>query len=130
MVSEPMACYLRKLQEKNGKLMLVMDVENSWKGKHGGQNHGIAIRWDSANLYEYSTPQMADLIGGLFLLMCKGDWVDAMNILDKHEKACNDWIKKYNEGKEKDGTPSPEEVAKVKELNRMDQNKPRQGVDE
>lgn len=130
MVSEPMACYLRKLNEKKGKLMLVIDVENSFKTSHGKENHGIAIRWDSANIYEYSTEKMADLVGALFLLMCKGDWVAAVDILDKHDKPCNEWIKRYLEGKERDNTPTEEEKARIRELNRIDQNKPKQGAGE
>lgn len=125
MVSEPMACYLRKLKEKNGKLMLVIDVENSFKISHGKTNHGIAIRWDSANLYEYSTPEMAELVGALFLLMCKGDWLAAVDILDKHDTPCNDWIRRYKDAKEMESNPSEEEKARVRELNRMEENKPR-----
>lgn len=128
MVSEAMAAYLRKLKEKNGKLLLVMDLENTWKTSHGKTNKGIAVRWDSANIYENTTEQMADLIGALFLLMCKGDWCKAVDILTKHENAALAWIESHE--KSKDKTPTDEEKARVKELNRMEQNKPKQGAEE
>lgn len=128
MVSEAMAAYLRKLKEKNGKLLLVMDLENTWKTSHGKTNKGIAVRWDSANIYENTTDKMAETIGALFMLMCKGNWSKAVDIITKFEAPANDWIIAYE--KSKDKNPTDEEKARVKELNRMEQNKPKQGAEE
>lgn len=123
MVSEPMAAYLRKLKEKNGKLLLVMDVEDTYTNGHGQTRNGIAVRWDSANIFENTTDKMADVIGGLFMLMCKGDLDLAIEIVTRYEYAAKDWIRAYLEATE--SKPTEKEKARVKELNRMVQNKPK-----
>lgn len=127
MVSEAMAAYLRKLREKNGKLVLCIDIENTFKDSRNKPNAGIAVRWDAHNLYDYSNEELREIVGRLFLLMCyaspnKNGWVEAVDIITKYDAAARQWVEADKAAK---AAEEPDKEI-VRELNRIAQNKPRE----
>lgn len=126
MVSEAMAAYLRALKNKNDDLILIIDIDRK---TNDGKPSRMAARWNTKNIYHYRCDDMREILARMLLIACNGNVDTAIDLCLEYEEGAIQWIDALvEEDREIEIKKMEEEkktVERVKELNRIHQNKPK-----